>query len=345
MDIKLSLDRKTLKKKIDKLTEGNTSMNLSELLAQLGANPNELTYSIHEISTMNIKMVSEILYEEIDSSKPDIELIKNIIQHSQIKYLDRPTDYFIDILTWAIYENQIDVVKLLLQQPNIKGVFDNDYYFSDCCEIRAPLVQAVKSRNIEIVKLLLEHPNVNVNNSNNTDGIEWLEYGYETALMVASKNGLTEIVRILLQHPNINVNLLYRGMNSYNCGKAAMRLALDARHHEIVDLIKAHPKFDETLQDEEPETMIKRMKKAMEKKNITKMKLKREYDPNFPRQEAYTPPFTQIRIDDGEVELCPDEEYDEDENSNWTDAKWYLKYSDIETYEDIIEEIEQYGSI
>ena len=86
------------------------------------------------------------------------------------------------------------------------------------------------------------------------------------------------------------------------------------------------------------------MKKAMEKKNITKMKLKREYDPNFPHQEAYTPPFTQIRIDDGEVELCPDKEYDEDENSNWTDAIYYLKYSDFETFEDIIEEIEQYGN-
>lgn len=345
MDIKLSLDRKTLKRKIDELTEGNTSMTLSELLAQLGANPNELTYSIHEISTMNIKMVSEIMIEEIDSSKPDIELIKNIIQHSQIKYLDSPTDHFSEILTWAIYANQIDVVKLLLQQPNIKGVFDTDYYFSACCFIRAPLVQAVESRNIEIVKLLLEHPNVNVNYSNNTDGIEWLEYGYETPLMVASKNGLTEIVRILLQHPDINVNLLYRGLNSYNYGKAAMRLALDARHHEIVDLIKAHPKFDETLQDEEPETMIKRMKKAMEKKNITKMKLKREYDPNFPRQVDYISPFTQIRIDHGKVELCPDEEYDEDEYSNWRDANCYLKYSDIQTYDHIIEEIEQYGSI
>ena len=344
MDIKLSLDRQTLKKNVDKITEGNTSMTLAEFLTQLGVNPNELTYSIHEISTMNVNMVSEILYDEIDSSKPDIELIKNIIQHSQIKYLDSPTVHFIDILNWAIYENQIDVVKLLLQQPNIKGVFDNKYYFNACCGVRAPLVHAVLSRNIEIVKLLLEHPNVNVNNSNNTDGIEWLEYGYKTALMVASKNGLTEIVRILLQQPDINVNLRYQGENSYNYGKAAMRLALDARHKEIADLIKAHPKFDELLQDEKPETMIKRMKKAMEKKNITKMKLKREYDPNFPHQEAYTPPFTQIRIDDGEVELCPDKEYDEDENSNWTDAIYYLKYSDFETFEDIIEEIEQYGN-
>ena len=57
-------------------------MTLAEFLTQLGVNPNELTYSIHEISTMNVNMVSEILYDEIDSSKPDIELIKNIIQHS-----------------------------------------------------------------------------------------------------------------------------------------------------------------------------------------------------------------------------------------------------------------------
>lgn len=344
MDIKLSLDRQTLKKNVDKITEGNTSMTLAEFLTQLGVNPNELTYSIHEISTMNVKMVSEILYDEIDGSKPNIELIKNIVQHSQIKYLDNPTEYFLDILLWAIDENQIDVVKLLLQQPNIKGVFDNEYYFFNDGSVRAPLVYAVKLRNIEIVKLLLEHPNINVNNSNNTDGIEWTDYGHRTALMVASKKGYTEIVRILLQHPNINVNLQYQGSNDKDCDKSAMRFALDAGHKEIADLIKAHPKFDELLQDEEPETMIKRMKKAMEKKNITKMKLKGKYDPNFPRQWEYIPPFTRIRIEGGEVELCPNKEYDEDENSNWKDANWYLEYSDFETFEDIIEEIEQYGN-
>ena len=82
----------------------------------------------------------------------------------------------------------------------------------------------------------------------------------------------------------------------------------------------------------------------MEKKNITKMKLKREYDPNFPHHEEYTPPFTQIRINKGEVELCPNKEYNEYEESNWTDAINYLKYSHIETYDNIIEEIEQYGN-
>ena len=74
----------------------------------------EQEYSMYDIITMTPGMASEVLIDEICNPTSDIELIKNIIQHSQFEVNNRDT-WNKTALMWATQKGMTDIVSLLLQ--------------------------------------------------------------------------------------------------------------------------------------------------------------------------------------------------------------------------------------
>jgi ankyrin repeat protein len=126
-------------------------------------------------------------------------------------------------LVFAVMNNHIKIVKLLLGYPDININIQNNFKMT-------ALIVAASKENNEIVKLLLEHPKINVNIQ---------DYLERTALIVAASNKNNETVKLLLEHPNINVNI------QNNLGRTALMLAATQGTTEnLMNLLRKNPDTD-----------------------------------------------------------------------------------------------------
>jgi len=94
----------------------------------------------------------------------DIEAINDILIHKKFNvncYSNGPLFYGRP-LYYACNMGNVEVVKLLLKQPNINTGYD-------CYQRNTPLCTAVMNCHIEVVKLLLTDGRVNVNEQNSND--------------------------------------------------------------------------------------------------------------------------------------------------------------------------------
>ena len=148
----------------------------------------EQEYSIYDIITMTPGMAGEVLIDEIKKTSPDIELIKNLLDHS-LADVNLRTDYESTALMWAVGRDHVNIVKLLLEHPHI------DVNIKERNGSTA-LIMATVIVHKDIVKLLLDHPEIDVNVQT--------ERGY-TALMRSCINKDKDIIEMLLLHPNIDI--------------------------------------------------------------------------------------------------------------------------------------------
>ena len=130
-------------------------------------------YSMYEIITMTPGMAGKVLFDEINKYNPDIELIKNLIHHSWIEDINIKSNhgFGLNVLMWASIEGNTEIVRLLLERPEIDVNMQDKYGYT-------ALIWASRYGREEIVKLLLERPEIDVNVQD--------KYGY-TALMWASQ--------------------------------------------------------------------------------------------------------------------------------------------------------------
>lgn len=125
------------------------------------------------------------------------------------------------VLPDVIWDNQVELVELLLDAPGI------DVNITETSgDGHTPLSIAAKKGNTEIVKLLLAAPGIDVNK-------EEKEYNL-TPLAIAAEKGHTEIVKLLLSAPGININPSH----------APLARAARKGHTEIVKLLLAAPGID-----------------------------------------------------------------------------------------------------
>ncbi|KPK33459.1 MAG: hypothetical protein AMS24_01110 [Chlamydiae bacterium SM23_39] len=142
-------------------------------------------YDIHHLS-----FALEAIVKSNNPKNKKLEIAKQILKNPN-RELDLHTT---DILFFACYQKDIEMVKELLKQPEI-----NPNWSSSPIPILNPLLRAIDDNNLEIVKELLKHPKINPNYS----------YDAYTPLIHAINDNNLEIVKELLKHPKINPNWSY----------------------------------------------------------------------------------------------------------------------------------------
>jgi len=117
-------------------------------------------------------------------------------------------------LIMAIQENHTNIVKLLLERPDIKV---NQRGVDGC----SPLVKACYERP-DIVNLLLQRPDTDVNLAT---------YYGTTALTCAIRNGNLDAVKALINHPKINVDFQSKH------GENALFESVSYKRKDIVEIL------------------------------------------------------------------------------------------------------------
>ena len=84
MEVKINIQREVLEDQVRNIIADNPNISMMDLLTQFGADPKSFGYSIYEIITMTPGMAGEVLIEEFEKDSPVTELIKNLLQHSQV---------------------------------------------------------------------------------------------------------------------------------------------------------------------------------------------------------------------------------------------------------------------
>ena len=106
-------------------------------------------YSMYEIITMTPGMAWEVLCYEIKKQCPDMELIENILKHSNIDVNQKNSDGSTALIRASDW-GHTEVVRLLLEHPEIRvNVQDKDG--------NTAIIWALTWRHTEIVQLLKEH--------------------------------------------------------------------------------------------------------------------------------------------------------------------------------------------
>ena len=159
------------------------------------------------------------IFEAIDNN--DIVRVKELLDSGiDVNIKNESGDTLLHIV--CSYNSNIEIVKLLLEQPNI-DMNTKNYYG------KTPLYLACEENHVETVKLLLKHPDIDVNSKTNNG---------KTSLHRACNINSIEIVKLLLAHPNISVNVKDDNVNS------SLYQACRYNKIEIVKLLLAKPDIE-----------------------------------------------------------------------------------------------------
>ena len=176
--------------------ETNCSHKIKDFLIGLGANPNSLGISMYDIITMTPNVAWDVYKRELESKKPDIELITNLFDNSilNINDINEENGYEENgytALIRAISYRKKEIYKLLLQRADIDVNVQDE-------KGRTALYWASFWGHTQIVKTLLKRPDIDVNVQENRG---W------TALMWASEKQNCGVLDALLKHPKIDVSI------------------------------------------------------------------------------------------------------------------------------------------
>ena len=186
----------------------SSSFNQNESFSSSSASKTEKSPIYLAVENKNVEIIKALI------SDPDIDVnieYKNersssTKNNNQANYdtiqIDKKSAIYL-----AIEHDNIEIVKLLLQQKNIdlNLICENNNK-----EMKTPLYLAVENKKIEIIKLLLENPNIDVNIQSGTKGdngkCENKLLTHSTPLHLAIKKHNTEIIKQLLKNSKININ-------------------------------------------------------------------------------------------------------------------------------------------
>lgn len=244
MEIKLITNRENVEKRISSFLSKDSGMKVIDLLIQLGADSKEFGYSLSDISTMIPSEASSVLYDQLNNKIPDIWLIRNLIQHTEVD-VNKQNRWGINTLMMAIDLGYKDIVKLLLANPK------TDVNLQDGSGNTA-LMWAVSKRNDHFVRMLLKHPNINVNvksHSNETALMRtcnfrcsckfYRHYHLICSCNLGRKNN--KIAKLLIERSETEVNV----QNSD--GWTGLMEASMYGHDEIVKMLLGRPDIDITI--------------------------------------------------------------------------------------------------
>lgn len=208
----------------------------------------------------------------------------------------------------AVQNNNIEIIKLLLQHPDIdinlryinKKIIE---YYQYSKVKKTALHLAIEKDNVDISKLLLQNKNIDVNallskkgkiieDNNeyeeynddddefdeekffNDDYVkrEYRDYEYifqkQVALHMAVQNKKIEIVKLLLLNSKIDVNIQFKSSDEEKDGKTALHFAVANEDYEIIKLLLENQSIDVNIKDSQGNTPIELTKSERIKEMI-----------------------------------------------------------------------------
>jgi ankyrin repeat protein len=187
--------------------------------------------SIYDIFAMHPDDARARIFQEIQESETNIEIIQQILDYSSIDV--NASSHGMTPLLKAIGWEKTEVVELLLQHPNIDPNKEDNRQ-------RSPLIWSCSLHMPdEITQLLLNHPLIDPNKTTK---------GNISPLIFATNNHFEEKVTMLLKHPLIDPNI--QDHNSHT----ALIYACSSDYRKIAEAIILHPKTNPFIETEDGHT-------------------------------------------------------------------------------------------
>ena len=183
------------------------------------------------IENKNIEIIKLLLsHPKIDINMYSLiyDANKNPNENENSKLFHRQTALYLTIKSECL-----EIVKLLLNHPNVDVNIMSFNTNSDDKYEETPLYCSIRENKDEITKLFLMHPKINVNIKSH---IFIKEYEInEPALNLAIKNENTPIVKLLLDSQNIDVNIKsIKVINTHKSIESPLSLAIKKGNKEVV---------------------------------------------------------------------------------------------------------------
>lgn len=208
---------------IDEYADNEDEANENYILEIMDGLPDDqINYEMGTTILLSAAEFNHIKVAELALSYPNI-------------YINYTNDYGWSALMLAVYNDNLEIVKLLLEHPTLEV----DINMTSFEQGESALILALypykrdgkllelSTEKIEIIKLLLNYPNCKLNiNIQDNNG--------NTALIYAINRDL-EIVKMLLSYPGIDVNI----KNNYS--ETALIIVTKERNIEVIKLLLNHP--------------------------------------------------------------------------------------------------------
>lgn len=200
-------EREELNAMLKDVVEKGCDPKLKTMLIELGANPNVLGVSIYDVITMPSEELVEVFARELSEKKPDMKLLKSIIEDSNIDINLPSKELDNTLLTHCVYKAvngkgtekkmYTELVEMLLKHPtiNVNLILDEDR--------SGPIHSAIEDP--KILKMLLDHPTADPNAQYHIEEDTWSFYPLHLSMI----SGRSESAKLLLEHPKINLELKY----------------------------------------------------------------------------------------------------------------------------------------
>ena len=122
-------------------------------------------YTMYEIITMSPGMAGEVLLEECEKKKPNMELINMILEHSIVDVNWQDEDGR-TVLMWASMYRKNKTAKMFLERPEIDvNVQDKNGWTA--------LMFATYDLNAPLIEKILKHNDIEVNIKNSDGNTAW----------------------------------------------------------------------------------------------------------------------------------------------------------------------------
>lgn len=246
---------------VELLLKNNFDVNMESIIKNYG--PNDMLHVcsyvpiFEAILNRNLKIINLLL----SSPNIDLNIQKNVYNYYSIIPLNITNNNHdpkavkrTSCIYFAISNNSIDAVKLLLSNPNIDLNMRSITRTSHIEYKETPLFLAIKIKNIDIIKLLVSDPRVDINLE--SSGQLKDKKKKESPLCTAIRNKNIEITKILLSCDKINVNaisyIIDKKVNDelFNYSKSnALSVAILKKQEEIIKLLLSHPNIDVNQQN------------------------------------------------------------------------------------------------
>lgn len=211
MEIKIETKRENVEKLLSSFISKDPNMKVIDLLIQFGADPKEFGYSFNDIITMLPTEASSVLYDQLKNRIPDIWLIRNLIQHTEVD-VNMQNKWGESLLMIFIKIMDKEIIKLLLANPKTNVNLQDK-------SGRTALMWASDDRHTLIVKSLLERPEIDVNLQDKRGRTALMHTcsfrcncknffnGYNATCRCKKANNNTKIAKLLIERIETDVNV------------------------------------------------------------------------------------------------------------------------------------------
>lgn len=255
----------------------NDNSNIVKLL--LEHQKNDFSFKLTRCSWTKFEFTQNALFLAVvfDNPKTVKYLINtNSIDINQKSYqkVYKPNSNMIQIieefpLSEAIANKNIDIIKLLLSDPNLDiNLEKTNYYTTNNAPVvnsfkrLSPLNMSIMKCDFEIVKLILSNKNVNVNNISK-NAIHDSEYN-ESPLFFSIRMNNADILGLLINLPDIDVNIKSSNyIKDVHFSEPILQLAIEKKNLDIIKILLSNKNLDVNM------PLIKELNDA--EKNVIEM--------------------------------------------------------------------------